>query len=98
MIMRYLFFILLPVLSFSQKYDPQKIEHGKRGNEYRVWIYFTDKDGSEPVTVSSKTIERRNKNDVLSTLGSPSIKIKDVDDVWIYLVSIKDSYLILINT
>ena len=30
------------------------------------------------------------KNDVLSTLGSPSIKIKDVDDVWIYLVSIKE--------
>ena len=64
MIMRYLFFILLPVLSFSQKYDPQKIEHGKRGNEYRVWIYFTDKDGSEPVTVSPKAIERRNKNDI----------------------------------
>ena len=64
MIMRYLFFILLPVLLFSQKYDPQKIEHGKRGNEYRVWIYFTDKDGSEPVTVSPKAIERRNKNDV----------------------------------
>ena len=64
MIMRYLFFILLPVLSFSQKYDPQNIEHGKRGNEYRVWIYFTDKDGSEPVTVSPKAIERRNKNDI----------------------------------
>jgi len=64
MIMRYLFFIFLPVLLFSQKYDPQKIEHGKRGNEYRVWIYFTDKDGSEPVTVSPKAIERRNKNDV----------------------------------
>ena len=61
-----MFFILLPVLSFSQKYDPQKIEHGKRGNEYRVWIYFTDKDGSETVSVSQKAIERRNKNDVLS--------------------------------
>ena len=66
MIMRYLFFILLPVLLFSQKYDPQKIEHGKRGNEYRIWIYFTDKDGSEPVTVSTKTIERRNKNHISS--------------------------------
>ncbi len=30
------------------------------------------------------------KNDVLSILGSPSIKIKDVDDVWIYLVSLKE--------
>ena len=66
MIMRYLFFILLPVLLFSQKYNPQKIDHGKRGNEYRVWIYFTDKDGSESVTVSQKAIERRNKNDISS--------------------------------
>ena len=66
MIMRYLFFILLPVLSFSQKYDPQKIEHGKRGDEYRVWIYFTDKNGSETVIVSQKAIERRNKNDISS--------------------------------
>ena len=61
-----MFFIFLPVLSFSQKYDPQNIEHGKRGNEYRAWIYFTDKNGSETVTVSQKAIERRNKNDVLS--------------------------------
>ena len=36
------------------------------------------------------TSKESHKNDVLSTLGSPSIKIKDVDDVWIYLVSIKE--------
>ena len=30
------------------------------------------------------------KNDVLSVMGSPSIKIEDVDDVWIYLVSVKE--------
>ena len=29
------------------------------------------------------------KNDILETFGSPSIKISDVDDVWIYLVSVK---------
>ena len=32
---------------------------------------------------------KSHKNDVLEALGSPSIKIKDIDDVWIYLVSIK---------
>ena len=32
---------------------------------------------------------KSHKNDVLNALGSPSIKISDVDDVWIYLVSIK---------
>ncbi len=34
--------------------------------------------------------EQSHKNDVLESLGSPSIKIIDVDDVWIYLVSIKE--------
>ena len=37
-------------------------------------------------TTNSKELH---KNNVLELLGSPSIKIKDVDDVWIYLVSIK---------
>ena len=32
---------------------------------------------------------KSHKNDVLNALGSPSIKISDVDDVWIYLISIK---------
>ena len=45
----------------------------------------------------SKTFDENNnlifqfnyKNDVLDAFGSPSIKISDVDDVWIYLISIK---------
>ena len=32
---------------------------------------------------------KSHKNDVLDALGSPSIEISDVDDVWIYLISIK---------
>tara|TARA_Y100000590_G_C15476456_1_gene922282 strand:- start:481 stop:840 length:360 start_codon:yes stop_codon:yes gene_type:complete len=35
-------------------------------------------------------LEKSHKNEVLEALGSPSIKISDVDDVWIYLVSIKE--------
>ena len=38
----------------------------------------------------SFNFEQSHKNDVLEALGSPSIKIKDVDDVWIYLVSVKE--------
>ena len=34
--------------------------------------------------------DKTNKNEVLEMLGSPSIKISDVDDVWIYLISIKE--------
>ncbi len=32
---------------------------------------------------------KSHKNDILNALGSPSIKISDVDDVWIYLISVK---------
>ena len=32
---------------------------------------------------------KSHKNDVFKALGSPSIKIGDVDNVWIYLVSVK---------
>ena len=32
----------------------------------------------------------QNENDVFEVLGSPSIKISDVDHVWIYLISVKE--------
>lgn len=35
--------------------------------------------------------EKANKDNVLSILGSPSIVVKDVDDVWIYLLSVKEN-------
>ena len=48
----------------------------------------------EDLVNSSKSISQFNtetttENDILQTLGSPSIVIKDVNNIWIYLVSIK---------
>ena len=48
----------------------------------------------EDFVYSSNSIEQFNietttENDVLQTLGSPSIIISDVNNIWIYLVSIK---------
>jgi len=40
--------------------------------------------------IDALNLQKSNKNDVFKTLGSPSIMISDVDDVWIYLVSIKE--------
>ena len=46
------------------------------------------------ISASSKIeqmdIKKYHKNDILELLGSPSIKIKDIDDVWIYLISLKE--------
>ena len=39
--------------------------------------------------VSQFNMETTTENDILQTLGSPSIIINDVNNIWIYLVSIK---------
>ncbi|RPH06316.1 MAG: T9SS C-terminal target domain-containing protein [bacterium TMED46] len=61
---RYLLPVIFPLIAFSQKVDFEKIELGKRNDKYRVWIYFTDKKGSQQITLSPKTIKRRIKNSV----------------------------------
>ena len=40
--------------------------------------------------IEALNLEKSHKNHVLEALGSPSIKIRDVDDVWIYLISVKE--------
>jgi len=35
---------------------------GKRGENYKVWIYFIDKEGSELIDISQKTEQRRHKH------------------------------------
>ena len=40
--------------------------------------------------IETLNLEKSHKNDVFEALGSPSIKISDVDDVWIYLISVKE--------
>mgnify|MGYP004072769489 CR=1 FL=1 len=40
--------------------------------------------------INTLETKESHKNDVIKTFGSPSIKISDVDDVWIYLVSVKE--------
>ena len=40
-------------------------------------------------SISQFNTETTTKNDILQTLGSPSIIINDVNNIWIYLVSIK---------
>ena len=40
-------------------------------------------------SISQFNMETTTENDILQTLGSPSIIINDVNNIWIYLVSIK---------
>ena len=42
----------------------QDIVRGIRGDYYRVWVYFNDKQGSDTVNVNPRTHKRRHKNNV----------------------------------
>ena len=58
-------FIAFQSIILCQKYNLEELIIGKRGTDsYRVWIYFSDKDGSAPIFLSQKTIDRRAKNGI----------------------------------
>ena len=60
--MRSLLFIILISGGLSQKIDYELFEPGKRGNQYKVWVYFKDKVGSELINLPEETIQRRQKH------------------------------------
>ena len=68
-------YVLLISFSLSQKIDLKVFEPGKRGNEYRVWIFFKDKTGSEKINVTQKTHQRRLKHGVRSDYNWYDLKI-----------------------
>jgi len=42
--------------------------------------------------IANFTINKTKKSEILDTMGSPSIKILDIDDIWIYLISLKERH------
>ena len=42
-------------------------------------------------SISQFSLENTSKSDIFEVMGSPSIEIFDVNDVWIYLLSIKEN-------
>ena len=68
-------YVLLISFSLSQKIDLKVFKPGKRGNQYRVWIYFKDKAGSEKINVTQETHQRRLKHGVRSDYNWYDLKI-----------------------
>ena len=101
--MRFVFLYVLSVfILFGQKYNREIIEYGKRGDYYRLWVYFIDKYESEIVEISQKALERRKKNnysqnnywydlrispDYTSKISSIGIEIKN-ESRWLNAISI----------
>ena len=72
-----LFFISTLLITYSC--SPINKQHG----------YILEDIGNPSNSVSQFNLETTTENDILQTLGSPSIIISDVNNIWIYLVSIK---------
>ena len=64
--MRYFSLVLIfQSVVYCMKYDLQDLQLGKRGSDYRAWIYFTDKNGSVSASIDQKAVDRRIKNGAL---------------------------------
>ena len=70
---------LICVLIVTYSCSPINNQHG----------YILEDFVNSSNSISQFNTETTTKNDILQTLGSPSIIINDVNKIWIYLVSIK---------
>ena len=71
-------FILLLFILYSC--SPINKQHGYLLDDFLV--------SSEKI--SKFEVQNTTKNDVFNAMGSPSIEIQDVENVWIYLLSLKE--------
>ena len=62
----FLFFIFISFLH-SNDIKPQNIEAGRRGDLYKVWVYFDKKDSTRIVDLDDASIKRRIKHNLLET-------------------------------
>ena len=65
--MSQLFFLLIFSFAFSNGINSQTLDFARRGDQYRVWVYFKDKVDSEKIGISQKTNIRRQKSGVVSS-------------------------------
>ena len=93
---------LLISFIFSQKIDLNALELAKRGNDYRVWIYFKDKAGSEKINATQEAHQRRLKHgsridynwydlkidsDYINTIRSLGITVEN-ESRWLNAISV----------
>tara|TARA_Y100000591_G_scaffold160585_1_gene138269 strand:- start:198 stop:629 length:432 start_codon:yes stop_codon:yes gene_type:complete len=74
------FYILLIVSLILYSCSPINKQHG----------YLLDDFLMSSDSISQFSLKNTSKSDIFRVMGSPSIEIFDVNDVWIYLVSIKE--------
>ena len=74
-----LIFFIISSLILTYSCSPINNQHG----------YILEDFANSSNSFSEFNLETTTENEILQTLGSPSIIISDVSNIWIYLVSIK---------
>jgi outer membrane protein assembly factor BamE (lipoprotein component of BamABCDE complex) len=74
-----LIFFLISIIIITYSCSPINNQHG----------YILEDVVSSANSLSQFNLKTTSENDILQTLGSPSIIIDDISNIWIYLVAIK---------
>jgi len=74
------FFFLISLIPILYSCSPINKQHG----------YLYEDIVSSAEELSQFKLKTTTESDVLLALGSPSIKISDINNIWIYLVSLKE--------
>ena len=75
-----IFLILIISLATLYSCSPVNKQHG----------YLLDDIVISAEKISEFETDKTTKNDIFAAMGSPSIEIDDINDVWIYLISLKE--------
>tara|TARA_Y100000816_G_scaffold153614_1_gene109450 strand:+ start:92 stop:526 length:435 start_codon:yes stop_codon:yes gene_type:complete len=75
---KFFYFLLISILIYSC--SPINKQHG----------YLLDDLLISSDKISKFEINKTSRNEIYSAMGSPSIEIRDVDNIWIYLISLKE--------
>ena len=73
--------LLTLILLFLYSCSPINKQHG----------YLLDDVLLTADKINEFAIGKTTKNQIFDVMGSPSIQIKDIDDIWIYLISFKEN-------
>ena len=57
--------------------NQEAFKMGRRGDKYRVWVYFNDKKGSKTIDLNQKVQHRRLKNNVAEELFWYDLKVSE---------------------
>ena len=77
-------FLIMTIISIlsAGEIRTKDLEPGRRGNQYKVWVYFDKKDSSNIVSLYKASIKRRVKHNILEpTKHDYNLKESYIDEV-----------------